>query len=283
MPHLSKFEIGYDKNELLSRILDLNDYKIILNNSHRFFNINDTVVCFFNGMNWNIVSLYDMLAYPLLYYEYWSDKYKTYYINTLVVCPLTMRAMIYKGKIKIIDIIKDRLFLKNTDTDDDFFMDLPYTGHVDIEGKEKNIKSHVKRIEIKLLKLRDSFMFIIDPKYIVVNNKKSTLITEKYYNNRFTYMGEPIYTTFHPKTIVYMIQYYSFRQKKYKYACIVGNDIDKDNVTGYSYKSSGIWDFLTTHKNELIKKKAYIYPVFWFMIENLYTDVKMIAIEKIHR
>jgi hypothetical protein len=170
--------------------------------------------------------------------------------------------------------------IKNLDTNDEFFMDLPYTGHVDESGKEKKIKSHVKRHEVKILTLRDCFMFVIDPQYIVINEKKRSIIYEGYYSNTFTYDGKPIYTTYHPKTVVYMIQYYSHKIKNYRYSVLIGKDISKDDVTGYSYKASGVWKFIDKHKHEFIERRAYIYPIFWFMVDKIYRDqdVKTIVI-----
>jgi hypothetical protein len=222
-----------------------------------------------------------MLAHPVLYFDFWSEKDNVIYKNSLLVCPITMRAMIYKGRIKILDILNDKLYLLNTDTNDEFFMDSPYTGHYDEQGREKKIKSHVNRHEVKILTLRDAFTFLIDPKYMVVTEemKKKPIIHEGYYINRYTYDGLPIYTAFHPKTIVYMVQYYSHNTKNYRYTVIVGKDINRDEITGYNYKASGLWAFINKHLKEFVEKRAYIYPVFWFMIDRLYSDVKMVMIK----
>jgi 1,4-dihydroxy-2-naphthoyl-CoA synthase len=124
-------------------------------------------------------------------------------------------------------------------------------------------------------------MFLIDPKYIAVKaskKKHQSIIYDGYYINRLTSDGIPIYTAFHPKTIVYMVQYYSHSTKNYRYMVIVGKDINKDTITGYNYKASGLWVFINRHMQEFVEKRAYIYPVFWFMIDKMYTDVKMILI-----
>lgn len=277
---LALIERGVDKDLVMSRILTEDSYDLIIKDSYKYFNISDKVVCFYNGRDWNIILLDNMLAYPVLYFEFWSEKDNITYHNSLVVCPITMRSMIYKGKIKIIDIINDRLYLLNTDTRDEFFMDSPYTGHYDEAGQEKKIKSHVKRHEVKILTLRDMFMFLIDPKYLVLKKelKHRPIIYERYYSNRLNYEGASLHTTFHPKTIVYMIQYYSRSMKRYRYTVIVGRDINKDTVTGYSYKASGVWDFIMKHMHEFIKKRAYIYPIFWFMVEKLYSDFNIVSV-----
>lgn len=283
MPLITKMESEFHKDLVLTRTLEEGDCDVIQNDVYKYFTVSDKVVTFYNGKVWSFITLFNMLCYPLLYFDFWSDKDDTVYRNTLLVCPLTMRSMIYKGVIKIIDVINERLLLLNTDTGDEFFMDSPYTGHYDDEGHEKKIKSHVKRHEVKILTLRDAFMFILDPRYLVIKEDKKTrpIIYNGYYSNRLTHIGNPIFTAYHPKTIVYMIQYYSQHTKNYRYIVIVGRDINKDTPTGYNYKASGLWDFLTKHKIEFIEKKAYIYPIFWFMIDKLYSDqdVKMIMIK----
>lgn len=281
MSHLTLMESKFDKELILARILNEEDYDIIIKDTYKYFKISDKIVCFFNGHDWSLILLQDMLAYPVLYFDFWSEKENTTYKNSLVVCPITMRSMIYKGKIKIQDVINDRLYLLNKDTGDEFFMDSPYTGSHDESGNEKKIKSHVKRHEVKILTLRDSFMFLIDPKYIVVKEsmkKHQSILYEGYYINRYTHDGLSIHTAFHPKTIVYMIQYYSPSTKNYRYTAIVGKDINRDSITGYNYKTSGLWTFINKHMKNFTEKKAYVYPVFWFMIDKLYTDVKMILI-----
>lgn len=280
MSHLTPREAEFKKDLVLTRVLKDDDYKIIDKDSYKYFKISDKVVCFFNGRDWTLILLDDMLSYPILYFDFWSEKDNVIYKNSLLVCPITLRSMIYKGRIRILDVINDRLYLLNTDTDDEFFMDSPYTGHYTDEGIEKKIKSHVKRHEVKILTLRDAFMFIIDPKYLVISKelKAKPIIYERYYTNRLTHTGLPIHTAFHPKTIVYMVQYYSHNTKGYRYNVIVGRDINKETVTGYNYRLSGLWDFINRHMDEFAAKRAYIYPVFWFMIDKLYKDVKMILI-----
>jgi hypothetical protein len=281
MQHITPIQDTFDKELILTRILRKDDYNIIINDTYKYFKLSDNVVCFFNGRDWNLILLQDMLEYPVLYFDFWSEKDNTMYVNSLVVCPITMRSMIYKGEIKIKYVRNDRLYLLNTTTDDEFFMDSPYTGHYDDLGIIKKIKSHVKRNEVKILTLKDAFMFLIDPKYILVkesmkNNR--SILYKGYYINRYTHDGLSIYTTFHPKTIVYMVQYYSHSTKNYKYTVIVGKDINRDSITGYNYKTSGLWTFINKHMKSFIKKKAYIYPIFWFMVNKLYTDVKTILI-----
>lgn len=260
-----------------TRVLTKNDYRMEIEEAFNHFKITDKVVCFYNGSDWNVILLEDMLAYPTLYFDFWSAKDNVTYTNTLIVCPITLRSMIYKGIINIIDIVSDRLYLHNQDTGDSFFMEQPYTGHVDEKGKKKKIKSHVKRHEVKILILKDVYTFILDPKFVVINKKHRSIIDEAYYINSYTYDGKTIGTSYHPKSIVYIVQYYSKKINNYRYSAIVGRDISKTDVTGYHYKGSGVWDFINKHKAEFLEKRAYIYPIMWCMVEKLYPDIQLIT------
>lgn len=271
-------EKGYNKKDILNNILTKDDYKFTTNDTYKYFSLQENVVCFFDGRKWNIIALNDMLAYPLLYFDFWSEKENTIFVNTVLVCPITMRSIIYKGIIKILDIVSDRLYLENTDTGDKFFMDSPYTGHFDKFGKEKKIKSHINRNEVKIIVLRDVYMFATDLKYIRVNTPKNTIISEKYYTNKLSPFGDMLYNALHPKTLVYVVQYYSQNIYAYRYTVIVGKNINRKNVTGYSYKKSGLWDYLNQYRDGFIKKKAYIYPVLWYIAQKLYSNAKIITI-----
>jgi hypothetical protein len=261
--------------DIKTRILHINSYNIITNNIRKKFKLNDNTICFFNGKNWNAILLDTMLAYPILYFNFWSSKENKTYINTLLVCPITMRSIIYKGQITIIDIIDDKLFLLNNDTNDKFFMDAPYTGTYDETGKEKRIKSHIKRYDVKIMSIRDVLMFITDAQYVVIKKKyiDSLIFNKSYYTNTLTYDNTQITNyKYHPKTIVYMIQYYSHNAKKYKYILIHGKDINKNNISGYNYKLSDIFSYLSIHINTLITKKAYIYPILYYYVDKLYKN-----------
>ena len=262
-------------DKILSRVLNKQDYKEV--NSHDHFDLTENIVCFFNGKNWMVIKLEDMLAYPLLYFDFWSEKDNTTYHNTLLVCPITLRSMIYKGVIQIIDIINNDLKLLNTDTNDEFMIHLPYTGHYDDKGNEKKIKSHVKRHQVNIMTLRDCFSSVLDPIFIIPIKKESPIINIEYYSNRNTIDGKPINTTIHPKNIVYMIQYYSHKSEKYKYNVIVGKNISTNQVSKYEYKASGIWHYIEEHKKKLIKRRAYIYPILWYITQE-YQDIHMITI-----
>lgn len=260
-------------DNIKTRILTFDKYKFIDKKIRNHFKLNDYMVCFFNGKNWNVISLNVMLSYPIMYFDFWLSKDDTIYKNTLLVCPITLRSIIYKGIIEIIDIIDGRLFLLNKDTNDKFFLDEPYTGQYDANGNEKKIKSQIKRYDVKILLLRDVFMYMTDPRYIIVYKKYilSTIFDKSYYVNNMSFNDKQLTTKYHPKTLVYMIQYYSHKFNKYKYIVIHGHNIGK-TITGYNYKVSNIFSYLNKNINTLINKKAYIYPILYGYVDIYYKD-----------
>lgn len=255
---------------------------------HDIFGLRNKVVAFFNGREWCVILFDFMLEHPILIYKHWSEKDQVYYDNSLFVCPITLRSMIYKGKVKVLDIKGYEIILLNEDTGDSFPISNPYTGHLDKEGNEKKIKSHVKRHEVKILEHRDIFAFESDPKYIIIsknkNNKKiidmlhdtSKMDTDKdkdtdsnYYTNRVGFYGEILITSFHPKTLVYVVQYYSKTDKTYRHLLLIGSTIDENTVSGYKYKLSKVWKYTEENKETLIEKRAFIYPMLWYTVEKI--------------
>jgi len=235
------------------------------------FKIHDRVVAFFDGREWNVIGLDFMLSHPILIYRHWSDKDQVYYDNTLMVCPFTLRTMIYKGRIRIDDIrFGYELVLKNEDTEDIFPISNPYTGHYDESGQEKKIKSQVKRHEVKILEHRDIFAFDSDPKYVTIEvDETDMILDQKYYNNKEGAYEEHLSTVFHPKSLVYVVQHYSKTDNAYRHLVLIPTRISRDVVTGYRYKMSRFWAYSEENKDKLIEKRAFTYPMLWHTIEKV--------------
>jgi len=235
------------------------------------FKLHDKVVAFYDGRQWNVISLDFMLRHPILIYKHWSDKDQVYYDNSLLVCPLTLRSMIYKGKIKVEGIKFDyELILLNEDTNDTFPISNPYTGHRDITGAEKKIKSQVKRLEVKILEHRDIFAFESDPKYLIIDtHKQDPIINMSYLENRIGVYDEELITIYHPKSLVYVVQYYSDTDNAYRHMILISHQISKDNISGYKYRESRFWSYSEQNKDKLIEKRAFTYPILWYTIEKI--------------
>lgn len=236
------------------------------------FKLKDRIVAFYDGREWNVIRLDFMHAHPIIYYKHWSDKESVYFDNSLVVCPLTMRSMIYKGKIKIARRKNYELWLENTSTGDVFPMSNPYTGRTDQEGQEKKIKSHVKRHEVKIMEHRDIFAFDSDPRYVSLDlysgdKKMNGIMDSLYYSDRHDIDRKTANSVLHPKTLIYVVQYYSKTDDTYRHMILCGPEMNRDSVTGYEYRSTRIWKYMEDNKTKLIEKRAFVYPMLWYAIE----------------
>jgi hypothetical protein len=271
--------IDMKKDEIMGRVYKVGDYKRYNYSDRMDLNLRDNIVCFFDGLNWLVIKLVHMLKCPILYFKFWSEKYKTYYINSLLVCPITLRAIIYKGEINIIDIKDKNLFLLNNETGDKYFMDMPFTGYKTKDGKEKKIKSQIKRHPVVVSQLREIYSMASDFKFIDINKQKyDNIFSKEYYSSHYDLDDKYIDTVFHPKTLMYIVQYYSHSDKKYIFQVIIPNSIDTENKGGYKYKSDGYLKYFKKNEEKHKERKSYIYSILWNTIDDYYENYKIIKL-----
>lgn len=253
------------------------------NMMYKHYNFSDKVLVFFNGSKWMIVKFEIMQKCPILVYEHWSEKHNEYYTNSLVMCPITLRTMIYKGVISI-DSIKDlELILHNNNTNDTFPMSNPYTGDTDKDGNHKAIKLQVKRYDVKITTLKDVFGFAHDAQYIVPKNKVNKLdiiVDDEYYKDTNDVYGNTIKThkskhhKLHPKSLVYIIQYYSKSKRKYKRLMLVSDKANNKKITGYTYTKYGVKKYMEDNQDIIVDKRGFVYPMLAYTVKALYKDVE---------
>ena len=249
------------------RILHPDQYKLTLL-SHGNFKLTDKVVVFYNGERWNIVKLTDMYAYPIIYFNYISHTLNATFINSLVLCPITLRIMIFKGRVEFEKYDNIELHLRHIDTDDIFSMSQPFI----------NTHTHILRRFVKLTSLRNAFTLVSDPIYITVLDRLDYAVDIGYITNNND-MNDKLYvSTYHPKTVVYVVQYYSNNTSEYKHAILVGHDANKYKPTGYDYVKSRLMIYINSYHQKIEEKKAYIFPVFWYLAGMLYPAAKVLRL-----
>lgn len=280
-------KVRLDTNLIMSRKLNIDDYDIEAKPTNDI-SLTDNVVIFHSGSRWRIIKLSVMLQYPVLYSKYWNINSEQYMDITLVVCPITLRSFIFRDKIEIVDILENKtLVLKKISDNEDkiFYLGIPYIiNHDDESANSENVITHIKRNEVKIMTLRDTFLFATDSDFIVLKDTKKkslleTVISLKYYENKSDINNNPIDTIFHPKTLVYIIQYYSTKSMMYKQTVLINKDISKTRITGYSYKRTGIWEYLSMFHEDFKKKNAVIFPILWYMVDILYPNSKVVLLE----
>jgi hypothetical protein len=260
-------------NKIKKRILQEKDYSFELNPSKQNdIDLKDNIILYNNGNQWKIIPLIICLSYPIIYeqYAYGDEKYEV----SIIVCPITLRSVMFKGRFKFYKYDKYRMILREEDDDDILPIDL------NKKINNKFIIQDNKRIEVKIMTLRNAIIYAPDAVFIKCNKKISPIIKIPYYSNDKDINGNVLQSTFvHPKTLVYIASFISQKTKEEKYAILLGNDYNKENPSGYDIIQSKLNTHLIKYSSQIIKKDGYIMPMLWYIAKIIYKKYKIIYLE----
>lgn len=240
------------------------------NYDHNNLNLSDNVILYNSGNVWKIIPLDLMLSYPIIHDEYLYENEK--YDITIVVCPITLRSVMFKGKFEFYDYEDYRMILKDGDKY------LP----IDLNKKisEKFVIEENKRIEVKIMTLRNAIIYVNDIFFIKTKEKINFIINREYYDNIKDIFGNDIiYSNVHPKTLVYVAEFESQTEKKEKFVILLGNDYLADKITGYDVIKSKLNDHLLKYRSKIIKKDGYIMTMLWYIAKDLYKNYKLVYLK----
>ena len=253
-----------------NRVILTSDYTYT-NDSENPVSLTDNIIIHNGGDKWYIIPLNLALSYPIIYGKYSINNES--YDTTLAICPITLRSVIFKGIFEFETYHNDRMILreKNTNTL------LPIDLGIKIENNKYIIKTN-KRIEVMIMNLRSAFNMAPDAIFMSCSLKIDPVIDLKYYSNTLDVNGKELEYLIHPKTLIYVIQYKSYETDDEKTSLILGKDSVKNEVSGYDIKKSGIQEYFTKHKNQIINRDGYILPMLWYSAKNIYQKSKLIYI-----
>lgn len=254
------------KSKMKDKYLSTDDYSFE-NYDHNNLSLSDNVILYNSGGSWKIIPLDLCLSYPIIHDKYLFEDEK--YDVTIVVCPITLRSVMFKGKFYFYDYEEMRMFLKE---EGDF---LP----IDLNKKinEKFVIEENKRIEVKIMILRNALIYVGDALFIKTNKKINSIIDKNYYiNTRDIFNKEIIYNDIHPKTLVYIVEFEFQTEKKDKFAILLGNDYLQDKITGYDMFKSKLNDHILKNRSKIIKKNGYLIPILWYIAKDIYKDYKLV-------
>jgi hypothetical protein len=258
-------------DKIKKRFLEHDDYSFKYNYEYqKDLQLSDNIVLYNSGNQWKIILLSICLSYPIIYekYVFNNDKYDV----TIIVCPVTLRSVMFKGKFKFDKYEHFRMILKD---DDDL---LP----IDMNKKINNkfIIQDNKRIEVKIMTLRNAIIYAPDAIYMNCNKKIDPIINISYYSNNMDINNNLLETGFiHPKTLVYIANFNSKTTQEEKYVILLGNDSNKDFVTGYDVVLSKLNNHLIKYRSKIIDKDGYILPMLWYIAKIVYKKFKIVYLE----
>lgn len=257
----------YIIEKIKKRILTEDDYSFKLDpNKQHDISLSDNVLLYNSGNQWKIIPLIVSLSYPIIYetYAFEDEKYDV----TIVVCPVTLRTVMFKGKFIFENYIDYRMIIKELDNNPDY---LP----IDL-GKKINqnfVVQDNRRIEVKIMTFRNAIIYAQDALIMTCKKEIVPIVDINYYNNKKNIDGlELKESDIHPKTLVYVINYTSSSKKKDKYVVLMPNNFNKNEPTGYNVVESKLNEHLIKYRSKLINKDGYIMPMLWYIAKIVYKE-----------
>ena len=250
----------------------LTDY-IINSEAPRHIALSDPVICFNNLNEWIVIELDIFLKTPIIWTKLYKDD--TVIDASIVVCPRTLRASVFENKLKSVKYEKnDRLILID---DEKSLIPIDLNVAVDINLElEPN-----KRYQVYIQTLRNALVDYYDVKYLHPTKKlQKYVINKKYLSNRLDEFDIEITRemTFHPKTLVHILQYTSSKSGNKKITILIGKDANNIDYKGYDNKKSGFDDYLINFSDDIIKRDCFIMPILYYKALMIYPNAKFITL-----
>lgn len=262
---------------------------MIKNNSSRIFkdptfttmprkdlNLSDPVLVYNDGRKWKLISLYFLQIYPIVYDRYHNKNNKNIEDISITYCPYTSTGIIYFGKYTLHDkIYKNNIILK--DEKNNMIIQLLNKKYINNTLND----SLIKRLEVKLMTLRNAMTMIPDCLYLDINMnniKLKPFVDKKYFekdiNNKYKY---------HPKTIVRGIDYISLNVNKNnilpkKYSVVIGANASKTLQDQFDLNKSKIEEYTDNILEQIKDKGGIMIPCFYFAWMKFYPESKIIKL-----
>jgi hypothetical protein len=254
LPILDKFEINFEPPKKI--------------------NLNSPVVCFNNLSEWIIIDLDVFMKTPIIWTQILSDN-KVIQVS-IVICPKTLRASVFEGKLKSKYYKDDRLILENEEKSL-----IPIDANIAIDT-EFNLEIN-KRYQVYIQTLKNSLIDYYDIKYLhpikTKTNKTKYVYRKSYLYDKLDENNNEIKIDlkFHPKTLVNLIQYNSKDNIK-KITIIIGKESHPLEIKGYDNKKSGFDEYILKYEDEIIKKESFIMPMLYYKALQIYPSSKIIIL-----
>jgi hypothetical protein len=255
------------------RILEQTNY--IFSQEFPKIKLMDPVVSYYNGINWKIIPLDILLSYPVIHDKYTRviDENQHVIDITLVLCPFTLATCAFEGKFYPTEYVHNSSLVIKNDLND----------HVSIISSEiidGNKERTFKRFEAEIFLFRNAISDHPDALYLkTIGAPLDTILPGKYYTDN-SLIFEPSYLPkFHPKTLVYLLQYKSSKTGNYKYTVIVGKNASKKEISGYNNHDAGYYKYITESQNKITEKNGFIIPMLWFAWKLFFPNAKVIHLD----
>lgn len=283
--------------ELLDNNTDITD-RILENptfvtNAESGFSLDDIVIVYNDGQNWKIVPLQTIMQYPVIHDIYYEEinngknnghfKESNVVNISIIVCPYTLYSVVLFGTyVPINKIFFSNIIIKNKINDNNIYV--PILNNLYSMNTGELIEKNIRKDEVRIMTVRNILAkypdcLFIDTKKIDTN--KSKIVDESYYNGRdILYPVLNYNDVYHPKTLIYIIEYMSKKTGKYKYTVIVPKGVEKDRVNpnNYNIKKNGFDNYIFQLFDKIREKNGMVYNCLWFAWNSAHPDSKILKL-----
>lgn len=239
-------------------------------------NINDTVLVYNDGRTWKVVSLDIVLSHPIIYDKYYDDDINNTVSDiSITYCPYTSCAIIYYDKYKLTNkIYNNNIIIKNNNGYMIQMLGILYSKY------NKMIPSIIRREEVKIMTLQNALTRYPDCQFLHYTTKMKPLVNKKYLSNtKIMYKINNISKRFHPKTLIYGIEYITNNSiSTKKYSAIIGDDTSKNKPNSRDYNKNKFNIYFVKMMDEIRERNGIVYPVYWYAWYAMFPTTKVIKI-----
>lgn len=250
------------KYDMANRVI----YNPVFTNFDKSLKLNDIVILYNDGMHWKAIPQKIMLSYPVIH-----DKYEDNKVITIYSCPFTLFSCVYFGEyMPGNSVYNNNLTLNNKD-----ILIIPILGNVYNKDSMTIMETFIRKGEVKIMSLRNAISMFPDILFINTEsiNKKESLIDSDYMKDKIVKYSHADYSDkFHPKQIIYVIEYYSKKKNGYKYTAI----IPKNNILDIA--KNKFLQYFNKMIDKIRDKGGHIYSCYWFAWDATHNNFKTIEI-----
>lgn len=252
------------------------------------YELNEPVIVYYNGIKYKIIPQKFMMKFPIIYDKYYTSditsssntrviKPNTGYTSDITVsyCPYTASSIIYFEKYVLTNkIFNSNIILQNMDDNNKLIVQLSGL------SLYKSTNDFIQRGEIKIMTLRNAISKYPDSSFLDISKyKKKELLKQSYnINNEILYPLLYNSSEYHPKTLIYGIDYISKKDSGAKYSAIVSKDASKNKVNNIDIIKNGYDIYFNKMMENIREKGGVVIPCFWFAWYAMHPETRIIKL-----
>lgn len=253
--------------------------------SNESVNLTDPVFVYSDGKSWKIIPLNISLVSPIIYDNFYDSAIDNNSITKICIyiCPFSLFSVIYFGEfISFNKVYNNNLVLKDSKENE---VIIPSLDNIYKENSDTNtytlIDKIIRKNEIRIMTLRNAISKYPDCLYIDNSylNKFDPIVPLNYIkNDQIFFPNNKFNNQYHPKTIIYIIEYKSKRTHSYKKTVLLTIDASSDSVNTVDIVKNGFDVYFQRMSEKIRNRGGLIYPCFWFVWNGIYPDSKVIKL-----